>query len=847
MTSEFSAPGPTRRDCALCRAICRILGGPLWVDALWLLRILVACRVSVLSVLGGFALFWLAEQAQDLFADISFGAFPGGLGSWILWASFYFAAFFVWAFPVHYAARRTLEEDGWIAPWILRDGTVIVTDVRKKYHLAINAIPRLLGVAPFVAVFGGLTRADAIVTKTLLFDASAAAHGQIAALEIVTVVVGAIFALFVWRRRKLLARVETFTGGRAGPDAMQRVADISLIAATAIFIVAFFVPFLPVVTAPRAVIAPYLFGSPVLFAAFLARYGARCGFPLLEFLLVLLLVGASFNDKLNKLRNVDAQPPATNTRQIDIDGAIEHWRSANQCATSVCPPALIVAIDGGASRAAFSAATALGHVFDTARSAAPEADPTRRLFAISGVSGGAFGAATIRTALVAAQNKHRETPPCVSTPRTWFAPKGASVTQSWRACLQALVVGDYLTPAFVGLGFRDNFAPGFGDFTTLTDDRAALIERAFEYHFDDTLEAEKSYLTEVLQSVTRLSSPNTGLGARFGYLEGDGPWAPLLILNGTSVNQGVRIVAADAISTRASLSTDPKFKNTRAALYPAALDLFEMLSTPCASGEVKGESCAAAHDGAADAPQIRDGADVRLSTAAMLSARFPVVSPPGIIRSKTEPQAGDRVVDGGYFENAGLTSAMDLARAVYARGVTPIVLHVQNDPAAGPGDPPQQGEVSVFPPRAAGTPRDHNAVPTGFDVVTLLKRFTAVVSAPFDTLTATRDGHALEATVAAQAELQKMAGSPDVQSFFTFRVYRRPDFKTAAQSGAFASTPSCAALKDRTLETSKVSMSWWLSQSVQAEIDSQICDARNRDGLADLIKRLSAPAATKAP
>ena len=38
---------------------------------------------------------------------------------------------------------------------------------------------------------------------------------------------------------------------------------------------------------------------------------------------------------------------------------------------------------------------------------------------------------------------------------------------------------------------------------------------------------------------------------------------------------------------------------------------------------------------------------------------------------------------------------------------------------------------------------------------------------------------------------------------------------------------------------SDVSMSWWLSQSVQAELDSQVCDQRNRRMLADLAKRLS--------
>ena len=38
---------------------------------------------------------------------------------------------------------------------------------------------------------------------------------------------------------------------------------------------------------------------------------------------------------------------------------------------------------------------------------------------------------------------------------------------------------------------------------------------------------------------------------------------------------------------------------------------------------------------------------------------------------------------------------------------------------------------------------------------------------------------------------------------------------------------------------SEVSMSWWLSHSVQAELDSQICDQRNRQTFADLLNRLA--------
>lgn len=48
---------------------------------------------------------------------------------------------------------------------------------------------------------------------------------------------------------------------------------------------------------------------------------------------------------------------------------------------------------------------------------------------------------------------------------------------------------------------------------------------------------------------------------------------------------------------------------------------------------------------------------LRLSTAMILSARFPIVSPGGMINN-------DRLVDGGYFDNSGAVTASELLRAV---------------------------------------------------------------------------------------------------------------------------------------------------------------------------------------
>lgn len=80
---------------------------------------------------------------------------------------------------------------------------------------------------------------------------------------------------------------------------------------------------------------------------------------------------------------------------------------------------------------------------------------------------------------------------------------------------------------------------------------------------------------------------------------------------------------------------------------------------------------------------------VKLSAAAGMSARFTYVSPAGALwrPAGTPEQPKDvklRVVDGGYFENSGAATAMDLLNAMSAEDPTPdpILILIRNDPLA---------------------------------------------------------------------------------------------------------------------------------------------------------------------
>ncbi|OAI28728.1 hypothetical protein A1351_11580 [Methylosinus sp. R-45379] len=809
---------------------------PQWkTDFYWILRILWACRVSVVSALAGLLLFGLVDQAQNLFADRSFDALLFGAHYWL---SVFAAIFLVWAFPVHYGARRVLEDadSAWMIPYLLRvemrdnDIRSVRDHVRRRFGHVICWTPRLLGLIPFVAVALGLWGAQASIENAAILPEATATRDQIYALLALDAATAAAFVYFVMKRQ----RIAKFIG--ASMD-LRWLTFASLHATTAVFVSALIWPFFLSDHAPRALLVPFLLGSLVLGASWLVRKGYETGRPLL---LIAILFAAGITAANTHLDDVRALPeasgaPSKEDRQIDITEAVRNWKAANGCTETECPPALIVAAEGGASRAAYMAATVIGHLIDRdddLHDAPQLSSPGRRVFAFSGVSGGAFGSAIFRAALADAAEKDAPTPPCVNSARVWVgAHEHRDPTKSWRDCLQLLVAGDYLSPAFVGLGFRDNFSPRkffFGEESWM-EDRAALLEKSWERHYDFVTNAayKKDYWTgELIQTGEPCASgAATGMCRRLGYARATpaGKWAPLLLLNGTSVDSGTRIIGTDLISTRPAPAT-----NSRAPLYPAAYDFFEMISTPCKTPQ--GDMCPAAAQGDKDVAALRDGPDILLSTAALLSARFPVISPAGTLRAKGDGSHGDRVVDGGYFDNAGLASALDVARALKGQGVTPLILWVQNDPVGALTD-------NTLPPRAAGTPR------LGETGVSFVSDLFGLVAAPANALLATRAGHAAEQAALAQRSLLEMNADTDryagdmTASFFQIGVRVQPVLVADGGDDPLLDA-TCARFKGQTLSMSKVSMSWWLSQSVQADLDAQLCDKANRQSLKDLLTRL---------
>ncbi len=249
----------------------------------------------------------------------------------------------------------------------------------------------------------------------------------------------------------------------------------------------------------------------------------------------------------------------------------------------------------------------------------------RHVFAISGVSGGSLGAAVF-AGMVRDLGGGAGAMTCRRrAPGVLGRPD--TTARRWSGavsgCVRRFMADDFLSPVLAKLVAPD-FLQWFLPFPIRAFDRATALEQSWEVSYDSA------------------TGSNT---LASGYLTlADAPGAPdtpLLLLNTTHVQTGRRYVTAP-------------FGD--ATVFLDARGVLEAL-----------------------------GADLRLSTAVHNSARFTYVSPAGRIE-RHDGVARGSLVDGGYFENSGLTTAGDVRRAITtraaARPLKVAVIYLCNDPIA---------------------------------------------------------------------------------------------------------------------------------------------------------------------
>jgi hypothetical protein len=821
-----------------------------WLQVIWRwCRVLWVCRVPAASVLAAGALLRFTPQALDLFADLGLG-WVGFTSSFVVvfgWACF-FILVFVWAWIVHAVARRALRHDEWIPEAHCADG---LSPRRREELQALFWrpaiwIPRGLGLGVFFVVGWAICRAriNLLDARAGLSEADLAVT-QTNVLLVVTIVLAAIYLLSVWKRRPIADYVAARTRCLSGPMPpllagtgpilsgdrsrayAQRSApprtwvDAAFLLVSLALSVGFFAmlshPHLFTDLFPRVLFVPILLGGWVIAGGELASWSHRLQTPLLLILFGIATATVYTFNHFNDTRWVTSQPMTTGgkvadagaTRSLPLAKAVQRWKKVNNCAEAgqICPAPIIIAGAGGASRAAFMTATVVGAMIDLGLS-----DPDRygnvrnRIFAMSTVSGSSLGAVVMRAALAdAAEEGSPDRPPCrqpsdgawfgstrvqtrQSTPGSDVASR-YDVKKSWRDCFQQLLAGDFLSPVIAGVAYRDNLLLG----NPLTrrafwPDRAVLLEQAFERRYHHITERGASLCSEDI---------GDGLCRRMGYHPDPdkigGAWLPLLFINGTSVATGRRIIAGDV---RAGDCVDGD-----GTLFNLAYDVAEIRAW-------KQQDC--------KSPDPKEQlADLYLSTTATMSARFPLISPHGLLRDATG-NVIDRIVDGGYFENDGLATAADLVSVLQKPpyDLKPIVIRIRNEPVKLPDGNRRLG------PHRPDLPDDSESAL--FDVYASI----------FRTLVATRSGHE-DGHAEYLVGILGRTGDQKSDRLVEINVHSLEK----AEAGPFCRQSISGEPKLKT-----VSMSWWMSQPVQAYLDAQLCVRANSVRLECELRRDSNPA-----
>jgi hypothetical protein len=806
-----------------------------WQKCLDFALVLWIVRVPLCAVVIGGLILDYTVQAQDVLTEFS--------DHWDRMALFLVLLTVVWAATTHYAARLLLDTDSRFRAYTETRGSPFLT-------WAETWVPRLLGLAPYAIVLFASGRSvwnlpeidDAGliwgVKKTLyVFDG------------LVLIAGGAFFAYMVNRpalMKTTLVRcaeekaasfinplLQWFgLGGdgrissRAGYKIQPGLGPLLLIIVFAISALIIFVGASRAAALfPRALILPIIFGGWLPLLTFLSGWGRQLRAPLIVASGLLIAGLSAIVGDNHSVRRVNASAlmkgpvDAADSSTMQLNQALDIWMKKNGCADrpSSCPRPIIVVGAGGASRAGFFTASVIGKLLDEAGQHLSQGAPLdaakirNRIFAISALSGSAPGAVMTVAAFARAGPPTKQ--PCASgKPDLWYG----EAIYKWQDCLEALMAGDFLTTSIIGLTFHDTIRFGWWQ------DRAALLERSWEQRFASVMNIDPKIWRE--RCPGDLRCPFMALRPKEDEKE---PWLPLLLLNGASAATGQRLIttilnpkyiapanscpterpkkAANELKGKTQVSqtyvteeapkkgeTPPKTNgtSTECPIFMEATRFHTLLTDDTDVDFLARFQRYFLRDYIRElfskGPKLPLD-DVRLSTAASNSARFPVISPPGAVRN-AKHNVIDRIVDGGYIENYGAITAMELAVAINAvqPELAPFVLIISNDP-------------------------DENPIINKIDVPDAA--FLTDVSIPLQAIASARDGRGRLAVQQLESVLDAITRRGCNEDTSHIRVW--PQY-----------------IQQGTKKVSRpVSLSWWLSTPIQVHLHQQLESTKLRQPL----------------
>jgi hypothetical protein len=349
--------------------------------------------------------------------------------------------------------------------------------------------------------------------------------------------------------------------------------------------------------------------------------------PLIS-LVVVSLVATSYLDTGGRYHDVRLLPGPADGRgePMSVEQAFAAWvadhRPAGAVTGKVAVPMVFMATGGGGIRAAYWTTTVLDCLFTPGYcDRTLPAGSAANLFAASGISGGSLGLAAFRA--------------------------GGDGERPARTVVED---ADFAAPVLAGLAFRDvPNAVLHADLGWL--DRAGILEIAWE-------RAGAAHGSALTDGFAEASFDGAG-----------GPRFPLLLFSGAAVEDGCRVTVS--VLDTAPVETTGAVTG-RQARSCDSLDPFADTTSPtpviARSRDVFDYTCGAG----------RPARDLRLSTAALISARFPYVSPTGGLTSCADPQRRSFVLDGGLIESSGAGPLVELWTSL-----APLVQQANQDPDSG--------------------------------------------------------------------------------------------------------------------------------------------------------------------
>lgn len=498
-------------------------------------------------VLGACLILALLPQGIDLvrsIGDDSFYASTNQLFAFVLGLLFLGIQSWLWPrllIDFNYGPDRS----SWRPRWLLEWG------------------PRVLGIAPFILVFLALYQNPQFTPG----------------LPIILVAVAAVFLLLLIKREDWTRRMRAATRIRF---ARWWVITCLIVAVVLMAVVSLApVAFGHALGAPAVVFVGLGLIMPPMIIAIQSGTGLRL--PIVgAFLLAAALFSLWMDNHEIGGRAFGRGPgPIAVAPRLKLAEAYALWKSGQPVAKDGTRPMVLVASEGGASRAGDWTAEVLA-----ALHAKSDGKFASHLFAISSVSGGSVGTVGYAAML------HVEP---------------ALASGALAKTLPDFTGQDALSPTLAGTLFPDllqRFLPrGF------LPDRAEALERAWEVGWNYSCPTGTTNCSDLLQKPFLTLAPHA-----------EQPWHPILIVNGASEETGRRILTS-------------------------TVDLGKAVD--------------------ADDFHAIFGRDVEMSTAISNGARFPWISPAGTL-PHADKKRTEHLLDGGYFDAAGVATLSELAQAVAA-------------------------------------------------------------------------------------------------------------------------------------------------------------------------------------